>query len=133
MSSWRDSIKRGMIQLIFIAMGFGKLTVHKPKLEQLRSTGKIKEKRRELLTKATIPFLCVICACCLNVLNGVVQLTKKQHNTLVRHRNLFLQLIDQSVPLEKKRELLIQRGGFLPALLTTILQHGRKTNGARTR
>ena len=113
-------------------MGFGKIKVHIPKLEQLRTEGNIKVKRRQILSKATTPLLCAICSCCLNVLNGVVQLTKTQRDSLVRYRNIFLQLIDRSLPLETKRELLVQRGGFLPILLTTIL-HGRKTYGARPR
>lgn len=113
-------------------MGFGKIKSHIPKLEKLR-TSTLKE-RRELLSKATKSLICAICACCLNVLNGVVPLTKKQRKSLVRKRNICIKLIDHSIPIDKKIDLLIQSGNFLSVLLTTIL-HGKlhKTNGTRTR
>ena len=108
-------------------MGYAKIKKHSPKLERIR-TGSIKE-RREVLLNASHSLLCAIFSCCLNLLNGVVKLTKKQRDTLVRHRKLIRDLTDRSVALENKRELLIKRGGFLPALLTIIQLHGRKTYG----
>ena len=112
-------------------MGFAKIKVHIPKLEQLRSKkGNVKETRRNILTKASTSLLYAIFSCCLNVLNTVVELTEKQRNSLLPYRYLFLQLIDTTLPIEKKRELLIKRSDFLPTLLTIIL-HGRKTYGTR--
>ena len=113
-------------------MGFGRINIHIPKLTQLQKTKTIKE-RESILRKASSALICAICSCCLNVLNGVVSLTKKQREALKPFRNLFIQLIDHSVSLETKRELLIKRGGFLPKLVDIILLYGNKTNGTHRR
>lgn len=113
-------------------MGFNRIKVHIPKLEQLRKAKTIKG-RETILKKATKTFIYSICACCLNVLNGVVALTKQQQAVLKPFRNLFIQLIDHTVSLDTKRELLIKQGGdFLPKLLHIIFVYGRKTYGTHT-
>jgi len=59
--------------------------------------------------------------CCLNVIKGNVQLDNQQKKRLVRHRKTVRNLSHKTVSLKKKRALLLQKGGALPALLVPIL------------
>ena len=114
----------------------GRLKIHQSKFEQLRSKkgNKVvrRDKRREILTKASKSLIYAIISCCLNVLNGFVILTTKQRKVLHSYRFLFIKLIDHSLSLEGKRKLLIQQGDFLPTLLTIILD-ASQTYGVITR
>ena len=107
------------------------IKVHLSELKQLRSK-RGKDKRRKLLTKASTSLLYAIFSCCLNVLNTVVELTEKQRDSLLPYRFFLLRLIDTTLPIEKKRELLIKRSDFLPALLAIILD-GRSAGKISTR
>ena len=104
-------------------MGFENIIPHISKLNLLRKSKTTKE-RAYILKETNTALIYAICSCCLNVLNGVVSLTKKQREALQPFLHLFIQLIDHSVSLETKRKLLIKRGGFLPKLLTIILHYG---------
>ena len=61
-----------------------------------------------------------LCECCFNVLKGNVQLTSSQKKKLQRHKNTLRQLSNKKHSLKRKRHLL-QKGGFLGALLGPVI------------
>ena len=101
-----------------------RLQKHLDFLSQL-SKAKTKVRRHQLLTIATPEQLQTVCECIKNVLRGTVRvgITGSQKNYLKRYKPIFDILLQKRkrVPLEAKRGLLIQKGGFLPALLTPVL------------
>ena len=62
----------------------------------------------------------VLCECALNVLNGNVRLNPTQRKRLVRYKNGLRAITVKKTALQKKKDLL-QKGGFLQALLSPIL------------
>lgn len=61
-----------------------------------------------------------LCECCLNVLAGRVKLSPSEKKKLSRHKNALRALIKRGASMRKKKALL-QKGGFLGALLKPIL------------
>ena len=60
----------------------------------------------------------------LNAREGDVTLKPHEKNIFRKHRQHIDTLIDRQVPLDRKRELLLQRGGALPVvvpLITSVL------------
>lgn len=62
-----------------------------------------------------------VCECAHNVSNGNIPLTNNQLKQLKRHKQLIRTLGNTNTPLDAKRKLLAQKGGFLPALLLPVL------------
>ena len=79
------------------------------------------KQRKALLHKAGPKLLKTLCECTLNVLKGNVRLTTRQKRQLVRHKKNLRFLADKKISYKRKKQLLIQKGGFLPALLAPIL------------
>jgi hypothetical protein len=61
-----------------------------------------------------------LCECGLNVLKGNVRLTLGQKKRLARHKQALRALAQKQTSLRKKKALL-QKGGFLGALLSPVL------------
>jgi hypothetical protein len=94
----------------------------KSQLGHLRLLNKAKPtERAAVLENADRELLMAICEIALNVLCGNVKLTKPLKSALCKHRHTMRQLADERLPLAKKRKLLIQKGGFLPALIAPAL------------
>ena len=62
-----------------------------------------------------------IAECCHNLLNGNIKVTDNQKRHLLRHKQALRELASRKVNIHKKKEILNQKGGFLPALLTPLL------------
>jgi hypothetical protein len=77
--------------------------------------------RKRLIQGANGDLLKCISDCCLNICNGNVKLKGAQQKNICRHKTLVRTIAKKSVPLYKKREILIQKGGALPAILIPIL------------
>ena len=58
--------------------------------------------------------------CCKNILAGNVPLTPVQKSRLTRHANTLRSLVQPRLSQSRKKALL-QKGGFLPALLAPLL------------
>ena len=61
-----------------------------------------------------------VCECSLNVLKGTVPLKKRERKCLEKYKNHLRALTDKGISRRKKKAVL-QKGGFLQALLTPIL------------
>ena len=61
-----------------------------------------------------------LCECALNILKGNVPLTPGQKLKLKRHKTQLRQLAKRGQAIGRKK-VILQKGGFLPALLAPIL------------
>ena len=91
---------------------------HAPLLQHL-SRSKPSEVK-SIIKTANKELINVFCECALNVLRGVVPLTKGQKSRLRRHKKCLRDLINRKTSRGKKSKIL-QRGGFLGALLSPII------------
>lgn len=79
------------------------------------------KQRKALLKNASSDLLKSICECSLNVLKGNVRLNARQKGRLTRHKRSLRLLADRKISYKRKKQILIQKGGFLPALLGPII------------
>jgi hypothetical protein len=82
-------------------------------------------RRKQLLKSASAEELKSLCECAFNIILKNVPISPKQLAQLKKPktRKLVYQLADKRIPLEQKRELVVQSGGFLglAALLGPII------------
>ena len=99
-----------------------------PLLRRLKhSVGK---KRRDIIRKCDNDLICSLSECCHNALKGNVLLTSAQKVKLRRHKHNLRNLSTKKTSI-KARKKILQRGGFLGALITPILSVlGNLFNGA---
>ena len=94
-------------------------------IDYLKVLNKTNPKTRSaILQNADKELLLCICECVENILNGNVRLTPKQQNELKKYAKALRQLRDKGTKLQKKKKLLVQKGGFLAALLLTPIIAG---------
>ena len=62
-----------------------------------------------------------LCEIITNVLAGTVKLNTKDKKKLRRHKLALRTLDDKNVSVNKKKQILVQNGGFLSALLIPAL------------
>ena len=79
------------------------------------------EARRALLASANDDLIKAIFECAINTLNGNHKLTRDEKSKLHKYKNLLLAIVIPKVSFKSKRILLIQKGGFIVPLLTSIL------------
>jgi hypothetical protein len=77
--------------------------------------------RRALLLSASDELIKAIVECAINTLNGNHKLSKDEKSRLKRYKNRLRELVNPKISFKCKRKLLIQKGGFIVPLLTTIL------------
>lgn len=78
------------------------------------------KQRKALILNINPNLLKCLCECSLNVLKGNVKLTSNQKKQLSRHKRTLRTLVDRKISTKRKKKIL-QKGGFLPALLAPIL------------
>lgn len=78
--------------------------------------------RFALLRQVDLKLIRVICECAYNILKGSVPLTHQQKTHLRKHIKQLRILVRKGDKIEKKRKIIVQRGGnFLPTLLLPIV------------
>ena len=80
-----------------------------------------KKQRNALLGAANGDLILCLCECILNILNGGITLKPDELKKLEKHKFTLRQLAAKNVPIKERKGILIQKGGFLPALLMPIL------------
>ena len=75
---------------------------------------------KAILKNATPQLIHTLCECCHNVLKGNVPLTKHQKTRLRRHKTSLRELTKKKLTVKKRKQIL-QRGGFIGALLGPVL------------
>lgn len=82
------------------------------------------KQRKQIIEASNNDFIKLLCECCLNILYGPMQITPEQKRKLKKYAPIMRQIASKKQPnksLAKKRELILQNGGFLPALLAPII------------
>lgn len=91
-------------------------------LDFLKLLTKVKPKQRQAIIKTSDRDLVLcLCECVLNLLEGNLKITPSQLEKLKRYKNPLRTLVDNKTSIKEKRNILEQRGGFLPILLAPIL------------
>ena len=62
-----------------------------------------------------------ISECALNVLKGNVKLSSCRKKKLAKFQRQLRSVVDKSLPLARKKKLILQRGGFLVPLLAAVV------------
>src|SRR5258706_6535635 len=76
--------------------------------------------QNKFLKTCSSDFICSICEVIKNILNGNVKLPKRHLSSLCHRKRSLRKLASKATGITAKKRLL-QRGGFLGALLTPIL------------
>ena len=80
-----------------------------------------KSQRSAIIRHSTDDLVLAICEIVLNVLNGTVKLSSAQRKKLVAYKKVLRSVADRKLKTVSKKRLLVQKGGFLPAILTPVL------------
>ena len=90
-------------------------------LELLRVISNCKKNKRNILIKkGDKEFILSICECVFNTLKGNINFKKSDLIKLKKYKNTLRNLLNKS-SIIKKKEILVQNGGFLQILLPTIV------------
>jgi hypothetical protein len=77
--------------------------------------------RKSILRAAEKDLITCLSECSHNVLNGNVQLCAKDKKALRKYSKVLRELAQRKTSTAKRRKILVQKGGFLPALLGPII------------
>ena len=77
--------------------------------------------RRALLASVKDDLIKAFVECAINTLNGNHKLTRDEKSKFHKYKNRLRALVNPKVSFKSKRKLLIQKGGFIVPLLTSIL------------
>lgn len=77
--------------------------------------------RKVILREVKPEVIKALCEICINTLNGNIKIPVKCKNFLKKYKRTLRGIAITKANLPLKRKLLIQRGGFLPVLLGTLL------------
>ena len=100
-------------------MAFARLRRNVPNLRELKKS--TNQKRKKLLVNAKPDLINSLCDCCLNAKKGTLKITEVQKKKLLPYASTIRELSKKGKSVKKRREILLQRGGFLPALLIPVL------------
>ena len=82
------------------------------------------EQQKLLLETSNGEFIKAVCECCLNATLGNVHYSPKSKRKLKKFAPVIRKVAsknDKNKTIKRKRQLLVQHGGFLPALLAPII------------
>jgi hypothetical protein len=77
--------------------------------------------RRALLATADDELIKATDECVINTLNGNHKLTKEDKSKLSKYKSRLRAFVNPKITFKNKRKLLVQKGGFIIPLLTSIL------------
>jgi len=77
--------------------------------------------RREILASAGDDVIKAIVECAINTLKEIHKINKEEKGKLSKYKNRLRALIHPKFSFKSKRKLLIKKGGFIVALITSIL------------
>lgn len=96
-----------------------RLKTHKHTLHVLKNCNPLI--RRTILKSASPELIKTLCEICMNTLNGNAKISGNCKKQLKIYKNPIRKLISPRLGLKTKKKILIQKGGFLPALLGAVL------------
>jgi len=91
----------------------------------LKFLGKVKNSkaalRKQLLQCSKPDQIKCLSDCCHNILKGTVKLNNQQKKKLLQQAQFIRLIASKDIKVPQKREILVQKGGFLPTLLAPII------------
>ena len=102
-------------------MGLSSVRKQIPYLQQLKRKNLSRQRRQHLLEAGGPPLIKCLGECCHNVLRGSIRMSEATKRGLKRHAPYIRKLADPRLSARRKKQILVQRGGLLPALLAPIL------------
>ena len=75
--------------------------------------------RKAIIEKGDASLICCICECGKNILRGNVPLEPHEKRILRKHKENLRKLVKKSTPVKQKKRI-IQKGGFLSAILAPL-------------
>ena len=78
-----------------------------------------KQKCNRIIDEGGMELVYCICDCVFNVLQGNIPVNEEEKNRLKRHRHFLRKLVNEKTSYKEKKRL-IQRGGFLGALIPIL-------------
>ena len=77
--------------------------------------------RKAILLNSTDDLLLAICEIVDNVLRGTVKLNANQRKKLHQYKKVMRDMASKTISKKRKKELVAQKGGFLPIILAPAL------------
>jgi hypothetical protein len=77
--------------------------------------------RNGIINNSDKDFIKAICECILNVMNGNVKLNTETHRLLKPFKLTFKKLLNRKNDIERKKHIIIQKGGFLQFLIPAVI------------
>lgn len=77
--------------------------------------------RKSIIKFGNSELIKTLCEICINVLNGNVKIPLQSKLKLKNYKNSLRKLASPRIGLNSKKKILVQKGGFLPILLSTLL------------
>lgn len=95
----------------------------KRNLPYIHALSKARKLQRDaLINTADKDLILCLCDCCHNFLTGNIPFTEDEIKKLLKYQHPVRYLGEKNRdPLQKKKAVIVQNGGFLPLLLTPIL------------
>jgi hypothetical protein len=77
--------------------------------------------RKAILANSNHDLVLALCEIIANTLSGTVHLKPSEKTKLKRHTSALRKIVDNSVKVKEKKQILVQKGGFLNILLPPAL------------
>ena len=77
--------------------------------------------RKVLVAKSNKELIDTICECLKNILLGKIKISPELLKKLKRRRRALEEIQSKKTKTSRKKQLLIQQGGFLPAIIAPLL------------
>ncbi len=82
-----------------------------------------KKFRKGIITHAPNDFIHTLSEICKNSLHGNIPHTSEEKKCLKKHKAAIKTIIRKSTPVKRKRQILIQSGGFIGFLLGPVIKN----------
>lgn len=96
-----------------------RLRVHKHMLHVLKNCKSCV--RKNIILNSSGELIKTLGEVCLNVLNGNAKISKKCKSHLRKYKTILRKLAKRDISVSSKRKILVQKGGFLPVILSAVL------------
>ena|ERR1700712_2868692 len=91
-------------------------------IPELEALAKVRGKKREIfISKAKNCIINAVSELAKNCLHGNINLNECQFDKLKKYQNILRKINTKKTSIKKRRELMIQNGGFLPLLIPPAL------------
>lgn len=101
-----------------VKKNFSRLKKNYPLLLSLKNSSA--EQRKFILKKASPDLIQTIADICYNIVRGNIDLPENKQKALRKHKRAIRRLADKKIKIITKRREILQKGGFLPALLPAL-------------